>query len=289
MQQDLNGREIAEGDGLEAVDIPVREVWTSRTVQSVERAFDILELLAESESGTQLRQIAEKTGFNVSTCHHLVSTLVKRGYARKSNRDRSYNLGNKLHEVASRRLIHFDVLEIAMPELRRLHKATGETVRLYVMHGCKLTSLAEIPSGNSLTEMKANDGRAAHATAAGKAILAWLPETEIAKVIAEQGLARFTDRTILKLADLLEELRLVRRNGFAVEVGEFQPGVSNVAAAIRNQYGAVIGSVSCSTPEALERSEAFRSACDSVRETASTLSKLLESPKDRSGRPGVAA
>ena len=266
-------REVESG----AVDDGENAIWTSRTIQSVERAFDILEFLAEAESGAQLREIASETGLNVSTCHHLVSTLVKRDYARKGVRDRRYHLGGKIHDLSNKRLQHFNILDLAMPEMRSLSTATGETVQLSVMQSHELTTLAKISSKKSLAAgaMNYSGKNAAHATAAGKAILAWLPETEIARVIAGQGIARFTDRTILKLADLLEELRLVRRNGFAVDIEEFQPGVASVAAAIRNQKGAVIGSISCAMPKIRASGEDFEAACGAVRQTASILSRLL--------------
>ena len=167
-----------------------------------------------------------------------------------------------------------------MPELRSLAEDMRETVQLAVLQGHELITLAKIPSANSMAaNIKSYDGsNAAHATAAGKAILAWLPETEIARVIAGQGIARFTDRTIMKLAELLEEFRLVRRNGFAVDEEEFQPGVASVAAAVRNQKGAVIGSISCSMPKAHAIGEDFESACGAVRQSASSLSKMLGNP-----------
>ncbi|MDE0531828.1 MAG: IclR family transcriptional regulator [Albidovulum sp.] len=275
-QVSSGGRQVKNADGR-AINIEDHETWTSRTIQSVERAFDILEFLAEAESGVQLREIALETGLNVSTCHHLVSTLLKRGYARKGLRDRQYRLGGKIHDLSNKRLQHFNILDLAMPELRSLSDSTGETVQLSVMQSHELTTLAKVSSKKSLaTNAQSYNGKnAAHATAAGKAILAWLPETEIARVIAGQGIARFTDRTILKLADLLEELRLVRRNGFAVDNEEFQAGIASIAAAIRNQKGAVIGSISCSMPESRANGEEFEAACNAVRQTASILSRML--------------
>lgn len=263
--------------------VPLGNLRTGRTVQSVERAFDILELLADAGRELQLREVAQITGLNVSTCHHLLSTMVKRGYAGQNPRGRTYFVGSKVLELSDSRLRQFDILDVAMPELRRLNQATGESVHLAVMQGHDLTTLAMLESTQPIRVGSDGSGKtnAAHATATGKAILAWLPETEIARVIAEKGLSRFTDKTITGIADLMEDLRHVRRNGFAVDREEFQPGVTCIGSAIRDHAGAVIGSISCSMPNIRANSEHFDAVKGAVRQTTTVLSELLGSPPDQ--------
>ena len=88
---------------------------------------------------------------------------------------------------------------------------------------------------------------AAHATATGKAMLAWLPEDEMRRVLAH-GMARYTPNTITEWPALIEELRHVRRDGYSMDREEFQPGVICIGAAIRDHSGAVVGAISASTP-----------------------------------------
>ena len=90
--------------------------------------------------------------------------------------------------------------------------------------------------------------RASHATATGKAILAWLPESQILKVITENGLEQFTEHTKTSLLDLMEDLRGVRREGYAVDNEELRHGVICYGAALRNEQGAVVASISASFP-----------------------------------------
>ena len=92
------------------------------------------------------------------------------------------------------------------------------------------------------------NANAAHATATGKAILAWLPPTELDRIVADKGLTAFTPNTITDIEKLGEELRLVRRNGYAIDREEFRPGVICLGAAIRDHAGAVVGSISVSSP-----------------------------------------
>lgn len=255
-----------------------------RTIQSVDRALDVLEALARAGMELPLNEIALQAGLNVSTCHHLVATLAKRGYVAQNPRGRTYFLGAKVLELSSSRLRQFDLIELAMPELRRLNKDTQESVHLAVMQGHALTTLAKLDSPRPIRVGTDAGGKAnaAHATATGKAILAWLPETEIARVIAEKGLTGFTPATITNIADLMENLRLVRRNGYAVDREEFQPGVTCVGAAVRDYSGAVIGSISCSMPTMRADAETLDRAKEAVRKYANALSENLGNPKEPS-------
>ena len=252
----------------------------SRTIQSVDRALDVLEALAESGEELPLREVAARTDLNVSTCHHLLATLVKRGYAGRSRLGRLYFIGNKVLELSNRRFSQFNIVEMAMPELRRLNQEIDEVVYLSAMQGYELVTLAKLDSSHPI-QVRANatsESTAAHATATGKAILAWLPEVEIAKVIAENGLRRYTDRTITNIEDLMEELRHVRRNGYASDNEEFQPGVVCVGSAVRDHHGAVIAAVSSSVPEMRATDELVEKIRAGVRSCARELSVQLGSP-----------
>ena len=145
------------------------------------------------------------------------------------------------------------------------------------MQGYDLTTLAKLDSTRPIRVGTDMSGKAdaAHATATGKAILAWLPETEIARVIAEKGLSGFTDKTMTGMADLLEDLRHVRRNGFSTDKEEFQPGVTCVGSAIRDHSGAVIGSISCSMPTLRAEGDHLETVIRAVQQSTTAVSQLL--------------
>jgi len=252
-----------------------------RTIQSVERALDILEILADADGEMPLNELATSAGLNTSTCHHLLATLVKRGYAGQTPRTRSYFLGPGITDLSDSRLRQFNLSEIAMPELRRLNDTTLESVHLAVLQGTSLVTFAKLDSKLPI-RVGSDDGMkadAAHATATGKAILAWLPEPEIARVIAHGGLKRFTDKTISTISELMEDLRLVRRNGYSLDNEEFQTGVVCVGAAIRDHAGAVIGSVSGSMPRMRADGDHLVKVKRNVQDCAARISLRFGNPK----------
>lgn len=219
-------------------------------VQSVARALTLLEIIADLGGEASLTDIAGRAGLNVSTCHHLLSTLVTKGYAARVPNRRSYALGVRvlyLSQVCQRQV---DLPRRATPFIERINVSTGETIHLAVLQGSSIIKILKRDARHAIRIDSASVGRsdAAHATATGKAILAWLPQDDVVQVTAEHGMKRFTDKTIIDLPSLLDELSLVRREGYAMDREEFIDGVICVAAAIRDRAGSVIGSIGASTP-----------------------------------------
>ncbi|SIO48497.1 transcriptional regulator, IclR family [Rhodovulum sp. ES.010] len=224
-----------------------------RRIQSVDRALTILEILAAAPEALALGTVAERAGLNVSTCHHLIATLVERGYVLNAGRNRGYMLSSRLHELTEVNARKTDLSDFARTDLIELSGKLGLAVQLAEMQGAALVTRfkANVAETHVIEADEIVKMRAAHATATGKAILAWLPEDQVLKIISENGLERFTPNTITSLSDLTEDLRWVRRNGFAVDTEELKEGVVCYGAALRNEKGAVIGSISASMPVAL--------------------------------------
>ncbi len=258
-----------------------------RTIQSLDRALNLIDLLALSKAEMPLNELASRAGLNVSTCHHLLATLLRRGFVGQNPRTRSYFLGARITELSNARLKQFNLIDIAMPELERLNELTRESVHLAVMQGHALVTLAKLNSRLPVGVGSDETGKsnAAHATATGKAILAWLPDVEMARVLANTGLSRFTENTICTLTDLIEELRLVRRNGFAIDNEEFQPGVVCIGGAIRDHAGAVIGSVSCSMPKMRAKGHGLDEVKIAVKHCATAISERLGGPAESPEAP----
>jgi IclR family acetate operon transcriptional repressor len=218
------------------------------SIQSVDRALYLLETIAEAGGEATLTELANRTGLNISTCHHLLATLIKRGFATKVTGRRLYALGARIC-VLGHACLQVDLPRRAQPYLEAINQATGEAVHLAALQGDTIVVLAVREARYPVRVHTGKIGKleSPHATTIGKAILAWLPDEEVQRMLAG-GLKRFTEHTITEVPALLESLRVVRRTGYAVEHEEHYPGVSCVGAAIRDQAGTVIGAISVSTP-----------------------------------------
>src|SRR5438067_313393 len=187
------------------------------SIQSVDRAITLLEAIAEAGGETTLTELSRHTRLNISTCHHLLSTLVHRGYVAKVPVRRSYALGARIHYLCSASL-QVDLPTRAAPFIEQINERTGETVHLAVLQGDAMMKIAKRESRHPVRVDTGTLGKsdAPHATASGKAMLAWLPEDDMRRVLSS-GLARFTAKTITEWPALIEALRHVRRNGYAMD------------------------------------------------------------------------
>ncbi len=256
-------------------------------IQSVDRAVTLLETIAEAGGEATLTAIAVSAGLNISTCHHLLSTLVNRGYIAKVPGRRSYALGPAILTLSAACLRGIDLPHRAEPFVTRLSEATGEAVHLVTLQGETMVTLTRREARErGPGTMSRPDG--AHAKASGKAILAWLPEHEARRVTAAQGMVKFTPNTITEWPTLNEEFRLIRRNSYAVDREEYQAGFICFGAAVRDYQGAVIASISASTPLVRATEDHLNMVREAVIEAARALSAGLDErvvPADRERVP----
>ncbi|MFV0334645.1 MAG: IclR family transcriptional regulator [Tropicimonas sp.] len=248
-----------------------------RTIRSVERALSLLELVSEAPDGMSLARLAEKTGLNVSTCHHLAATLVGRGYLTQAGKYRGYTLGSKIREISEAAERASEPAVLLRDDLRALGEELGRGVQLAVLSDTALlTKLSFAPPAGGVTEAdEVKKMVALHATATGKSILAWIPDTELVRIISANGLTVYTERTITTLSGLVEELRLVRRRKFAIDDEEFSKGIVCIGAAIRDGGGAAIAALSVTIPTAEASEEYRRFLCRRVVEATNQFSMKL--------------
>jgi IclR family acetate operon transcriptional repressor len=249
------------------------------SIQSVDRAMRLLEAIAEAGGETTLTELSHRTQLNISTCHHLLSTLVHRGYVAKVPVRRSYALGARILYLSNACLRQVDLPVRAARFIEQINEQTGETVHLAVLQGDAMMKVAKRESRHPVRVDTGALGKtdAPHATASGKAMLAWLPEDDMRRVLSH-GLARFTPKTITEWPTLIEALRHVRRNGFAMDDEEYQPGVICIGAAIRDHNGAVVGAISASTPTMLASEQHLSLVREQVTTAVRALSAELGGP-----------
>jgi len=268
---------ILPGPGHKARAPRARAQGERHNIQSVDRALFLLESIADAGGETTLTDLSHRTGLNISTCHHLLATLVQRGFAAKVA-GRLYALGPRiLHLGHACRQV--DLPRRAQSYLEAVNRATGETVHLAAVQGDAVVTLAVREARHAVRVETGRIGKIAapHATSVGKAILAWLPEDEMRRILAA-GLKRCTPNTITDFDELAKSLRYVRRDGYAIDREEHLPGVICIGAAIRDQAGTVIGGISASTPTMRASDEHIALMRDQIIAAARGLSAEFGAP-----------
>ena len=222
------------------------------SVQSLERAFDLLEELARGgELG--VTELANRTGLVPSTAHRLLHTLSKRGYVSQSTESGRYLLGYKVVEVASGLEHRLERLRVvARPHLEGIQRATGETVNLVVLDADRVVYVDQV-EGSRNVRMFTTVGTSvpAHTTGAGKAIMAGGPPEAVSALYGgREPLQRLTERTLTTLDALEQDLARIRRRGYAVDNEEHEEGVGCVAVAVFDHGGRPTAAISVSGPSA---------------------------------------
>lgn len=216
--------------GEPEVEAAQRDTAAPGQVQSVARAFALLEALAAQSEPMSLQRLAERTGLAQPTAHRLLKTMQELGYTRQTA-GREYGLGPGLIALGNRAAPELAVR--AQPMLRELEELSQETANLVVLDGTNAVYVAQQPSRHQM-RMFTEVGRRVlpHAAGAGKAMLATLSETRVRAILEATGLPKYTATTRTTVTELLRELRDTRGRGYALDDGEREIGVRCIAVAV---------------------------------------------------------
>ncbi len=199
-------------------------------VQSVERVFELLELITDAGGEVTLSELAGSTELPLPTVHRLLRTLVSLGYIRQLA-NRRYALGPRLIRLGEAATRAQGVL--AGPQLVSLVDALGETSNMAVLDSDMVLYIAQVPSKHSM-RMFTEVGRRAHthATGVGKAILAQLDDATVRTIVARAGMPTPTAMSIGTVDDLIADLDRIRERGYSIDDGEQELGVRCFAVAV---------------------------------------------------------
>ena len=205
---------------------------TSGRVQSLDRAVELLHAVADTApAGETVAALAGRCGINRATAWRLLATLEHHGLVERDPAANRYRIGYTVERLAATAGAD-GLVRRAHPTVERLAAETGETANLAVYRHGELTYVDEVVPRTVLSARWLGRPAPLHATSAGKALLARLPDP--AALLAPGPLHRYTDTTITTRSALYAELADVRERGYAVSVGEMESSVFGVSAAVRD-------------------------------------------------------
>ena len=245
-------------------------------IQSLERAFAIVEEVARHREGINLAELSKAVGLHNSTTFHLVKTMAQLGYVRQCRDSKRYRIGAKLFTLAAGALDESTLLALATPVLEGLSAATGEAAHFAIRSGNEIIVIART-AGSGLLQLADRTGstRPAHATALGKVLLAALSDEQARQLLAETDLRKFTAKTLVEPAAILREVGEARRKGIAYDDGEFDDEVRCVAVPVQDFAGRVVGAIGISGAVWRLSLQSLQDKAKPVRAAAARLSAEL--------------
>jgi IclR family transcriptional regulator, KDG regulon repressor len=242
-------------------------------IQSIGRAFAIMEEIARDRDGLGLAELSKRVALHTSTTFHLVQTMVSLGYVRQMKDSKRYRIGGPLFSLAASALDELEMASLATPVLEDLARETGETTHFAVRMGDAVVVLARTP-GPSAFQLTDRVGvvRPAHCTALGKMILAGLSPEQLDRFIARAELKAHTSKSITDPDRLRREIAQTRRADIAFDDGEFDAEIRCLALPVRDFSGELIGAIGLSGPVWRLSTHALQGRARTVRAAAHRLS-----------------
>jgi IclR family acetate operon transcriptional repressor len=249
-------------------------------VQSLRRAFEILELLADNGGEASLSELSASSGLPRPTIHRFVRTLLTLGYVRQ-NANRRYALGGRFIRLGESASLQFGGW--AKPLLTELVEKTGETANLAVLEGDEVVYVGQVPSPHSM-RMFTEIGRRLlpHGTGVGKAILSTMPEEEVRALIQRTGMPTYTKHTHTDPKTFLAHLETIAARGYAIDESEQELGVRCVAVPLT--AGPLRAAISVSGPEGRLTQKTVAHIAPIVRQIADELSSKIRDEAGSSRR-----
>jgi DNA-binding IclR family transcriptional regulator len=242
-------------------------------VQSLGRAFAILEEVARHREGIGLADLSKLVGLHNSTTFHLAKTMVSLGYIRQEKDSKRYRVGRPLFALAASALDEIEMVNVATPILEDLSRETGESSHFAVRMGDAVVVIARTsgPGAFQLTD-RVGVVRPAHCTALGKTILASLRPDQLERYLERVELKPSTEKSITEIPVLLRKIAEIRRIGLAFDDGEFNAEVRCVAVPVRDFTGQIIGALGISGPIWRLSNQVLQSRAKTVLASANRLS-----------------
>jgi DNA-binding IclR family transcriptional regulator len=245
-------------------------------LRTFDKGLTILEGLAEiGRQGATTGELGRRLGLHRTTVHRFLQTLARRGYAEQISDSDRYRVGLKVLGLASSTMAGLSLREVGMPILEALNQATNETVHLVMMDRGEVVTIDRIEAEHPVA-LRTYIGarRPAYCSAAGKAMLAYLPAAQVDQILA-QGMPPRTAKTITDPLRFKAELWEVTQRGYALDDEENLEGVRCAAAPVFSLEGRLAGGISLSAPSMRVDGALLLNLADMVLGAARELSHLL--------------
>lgn len=218
-------------------------------MKTIKKALDILEVFLSGKKEIGISELANLTGQNISTIHSILHELAERGYIRQRQERGKYSLGFKFLSFTDNINELMSIEETFHPYMVELCNAINETVNVAIKNGNYVVNLAIIHSTHKLNVIDNEKiGAPLYCTGNGKIFLAGMSDGELDKYLSGEKLISYTTRTITDTQTIKRQIQKIRREDVAQDNEEYQLGVRNIAAPVRDHSGKIVAAIAVLAP-----------------------------------------
>jgi IclR family transcriptional regulator, acetate operon repressor len=216
-------------------------------IQSLDRAMDVLKVVAGA-NGLSLTEIAQASDQAASTAYRILITLEKHRIVQFDEPAQLWHIGLEAFRIGSSFLSRTRIVEQSRPVMQRIMTATGETANLAIVDRGEVIFVSQVETHEPIRAFFRPGTRGAvHASGIGKAMLAFMPRSQI-EALLKGPLNAFTQKTIVSHDALIAEIETIRARGWSIDDEEGTLGMRCIAAPVFNQLGEAVAGVSLSGP-----------------------------------------
>lgn len=206
-------------------------------LQVIDRAVVVMRTLAASEEPMRLRDVAAAAELSPSTARRILASLCQHRLCEQTP-EGTYQLGLGLFELGTRVEESLDIRTRSRPALKRLSETCHLTAFLCVQRDGRAIAIERIDGRYAFTlALTLGGSLPLHVGAASRALMAYMPEEEVVSLVARQPPERFTERTLMEISEILADMRLTRKRGYAVSDGDVTPGVAALGVPVFGHQG----------------------------------------------------
>ncbi|MBD7911308.1 MULTISPECIES: IclR family transcriptional regulator [Clostridium] len=258
-----------------------QDLNNSNLVQSVERALDILDCLAENPKGCGIGELSKNLGLSKSTIHRLLTTLKYKEYVSQNIYNDKYELGIKVLNLSSSLINSMDLINIARPYIFEFVNKVDEVIHLCIPDESYLNivyvdKISPENTARNIT-MSSSIGKKApiYCTASGKLLLSQYSDTEIKDLLKDVDFIKYTENTITDINVFLDEIHQIRKNLYAFDNVEYDTGVICIAVPIFDRTNKIIAATSLSSVTLFNNMNDLLKYKDEFMDMAKKISKLM--------------
>ena len=241
------------------------------------KALQIVSALSEAKGAVSICELCEVTGLSASTVHRILQELVECDFVTKDDGQHKYRIGFESLALGMRLKSSDYLLSAALPEMRKLNDLTGETIHLIGEENFQAVYLGKLEAKNQIG-LRSRVGKLIplHCTSGGKVILSYQSSEWLEQYFEQVTRTKFTERTLTRREELIEEIQRVRDQGYAMDVREHHPDIICISAPIFRCKTEFAGAVSIAAPDYRFSEERALSYVSALKSHTAAISARME-------------
>ena len=246
-------------------------------IKSVQKSLKVLRYIMSATNEVSVNELVDEFGYNRSTVHHMLKTMKLEGFITQNQRTKNYNIGSEIFNGWIKDRDMHNYLMRLKPSIKEIVNKCKETTTMFVRENDKAICVLGEES-DQIIKAYLMIGREIplFCTAAGRAMLAYLPKDEVDKILQISGMKKYMKNTTVDKEKLFKELETIKQRGYSIEKEEFEELINAVGIPVLNSYGDPVASVSVVGPIMRFTDEKIEECKPFLLEKAKEMSEIVQ-------------